>query len=173
VTATNYVALLDGGRREETLRVERVGAGIYDVTLRGKTHRVDAFHHDHGTISLLVDAESYSVQLDERGTGMRVHLRDSTFPLEILDERRARMRRSPGKLTADGRVPILARLPGKVVGVLRGPGEAVREGEGVLVIEALGMENEVRSPKDGKVVEIAVGVGQTVEGGATLAVVDS
>ena len=172
MTATTYVALLDGGKREETLRVERAGPGVYEVTLRGITHRVDAFHHDHGTISVLVDTESYSVQLDERGNGMRVHLRDSVFPFEILDERRARMRRSPGKLTADGRMPLVARLPGKVVGVLRGPGEAVREGEGVLVVEAMGMENEVRSPKDGKVVEIAVGVGQSVEGGATLASVE-
>jgi biotin carboxyl carrier protein len=172
MTATTYVAVLDAGKREESLRVERVGPGVYDVTLRGVTHRVDAFHHDHGTISVLVDTESYSVHLDERGSGMRVHLRDSIFPIEILDERRARMRRYPGKLTADGRMALSARLPGKVIGILRGPGEAVREGEGVLVVEAMGMENEVRSPKDGKVVEVAVGVGQTVEGGATLAIVD-
>jgi biotin carboxyl carrier protein len=172
VTATTYVALLDGGKREESLLVERVGPGVYDVTLRGVTHRVDAFHHDHGTVSLLVDAESYSVQLDERGSGMRVHLRDSVFPLEMLDERRARMRRAPGKLTAEGPVTLSSRLPGKVVGILRGPGEAVREGEGVLLVEAMGMENEVRSPKDGKVVEIAVGVGQSVDGGAVLAVVE-
>ena len=172
MTATPYVALLDAGKREESLRVERVGPGVYDVTLRGITHRVDAFHHDHGTISILVDTESYSVQLDERGSGMRVHLRDSIFPIEILDERRARMRGYPGKLTADGRVVLSARLPGKVIGILRGPGEAVREGEGVLVVEAMGMENEVRSPKDGKVVEVAVGVGQSVEGGVTLAIVD-
>jgi biotin carboxyl carrier protein len=52
------------------------------------------------------------------------------------------------------------------------PGEAVREGEGVLVVESMGMQNEVRSPKDGKVVEIAVGVGQSVEGGSPLAIVD-
>ena len=172
MTATTYVALLDGGKREESLLVERVGPGVYDVTLRGVTHRVDAFHHDHGTVSLLVDAESYSVQLDERGSGMRVHLRDSVFPLEMLDERRARMRRAPGKLTAEGPVTLASRLPGKVVGIMRGPGEAVREGEGVLLVEAMGMENEVRSPKDGKVVEIAVGVGQSVDGGAVLAVVE-
>ena len=172
MTASTYVALLDGGKREETIRVERLGAGIYEVTVRGVTHRVDAFHHDYGTISLLVDTQSYSVQLDERGNGMRVHLRDSVFPLEILDERRLRMRRSPGKLTADGRIALSSRLPGKVVGVLRGPGEAVREGEGVVVVEALGMQNEIPSPKDGKVVEIAVGVGQVVEGGATLATVE-
>ena len=172
MSAGTYVALLDGGKREESLRVERIAPGLYEVTLRGVTHRVDAFHHDHGTISLLVDTESYSVQLDERGSGMRVHLRDSVFPLQILDERRARMRRTPGRFTADGRLSLASRLPGKVVGVLRGPGEAVREGEGVLVVEAMGMENEIRSPKDGKVVEIAVGVGQSVEGGTVLGTVE-
>jgi biotin carboxyl carrier protein len=119
-----------------------------------------------------VDTASYSVQLDERGTGMRVHLRDSIYPLEILDERRLRMRRHPGKLTAEGRIPLVTRLPARVVGVLKGPGEAVREGDGVVVIEAMGMENEIRSPKDGKVVEVEVGVGQSVEGGATLATVE-
>ncbi len=172
MSASTYVALLDGGKREETLRVERVAPGVYEVSLRGVTHRVDAFHHDHGTVSLLVDAESYSVQLDERGNGVRVHLRDSVFPVEILDEGRARMRRPPGKLTAEGRVALTARVAGRVVGILRVPGDAVREGEGVLVVEAMGMENEVRSPKDGKVVEIAVGVGQSVMGGAVLAMVD-
>jgi biotin carboxyl carrier protein len=172
VTAFTYVALLDGGKREEAVAVERVAPGVYEVTVRGVTHRVDAFHHDYGTISLLVGAESYSVQLDERGNGMRVHLRDSVFPLEILDERRLRMRRSPGKLTADGRQILSSRLPGQVVGVLRAAGEAVREGEGVLVVESMGMHNEVRSPKDGKVVEIAVGVGQSVEGGTPLATVE-
>jgi biotin carboxyl carrier protein len=58
------------------------------------------------------------------------------------------------------------------VGILRGLGEAVREGEGVIVTAAMGMENEIRSPKDGKVVEIAVGVGQSFEGGAVLALVE-
>jgi len=172
VSAGTYVALLDGGKREESVRVERVAPGHYEVTLRGVTHRVDAFRHDHGTVSLLVGTESYSVQLDERGSGVRVHLRDSVFPVEILDERRARMRRPPGKLTAEGRVALTARVPGRVVGILRPPGEAVREDEGVLVIESMGMENEVKSPKDGKVAEIGVEVGQSVESGTLLAIVD-
>jgi biotin carboxyl carrier protein len=171
MSARTYVALLDGGKREEAIRVERVAPGVYEVTLRGTTHRVDAFHHDYGTISLLVDTDSHSLQLDERGSVVRVHLRDSVFPMEILDERKLRMRRSPGKLTADGLLPLVTRLPARVVGVLRAPGEDVREGQGVVVVEAMGMENEIRSPKDGKVQEIRVGVGQSVEAGTTLAVV--
>lgn len=166
-----YVALLDGGRREETVRVTPVEPGAYEVTLRGRTHRVDAFQHDSGTLSLLIDTLSHSATIDRRGARLEVRLRDSSFSMEILDERRLRMRRAAGKLTVEGRRTLTARLPGRVARVLRKPGEAVREGEGLLVVEAMGMENEIPSPKDGTVVEVLVGEGQAVEGGAALATV--
>jgi hypothetical protein len=94
---TRYVALLDGGKREETLSVAQEAPGIYRVEIAGKVHRVDAFRHDHGTVSLVVDTESYSVQLDHRETVVKVHVRGSQYPLEILDERRLRRRRAAGR----------------------------------------------------------------------------
>ena len=54
---TKYVALLGGGRREETIQVTQDAPGIYRVELAGKVHRVDVFRHDYGTISLIVDDE--------------------------------------------------------------------------------------------------------------------
>jgi len=169
---STYVALLDGGRREETVEVKSLEPGVYEVALRGRTHRVDAFQHDSGTVSLLVDTRSHSATIDRRGTRLEVHLRDSVFPVEILDERRLRMRRAAGKFTVEGRQVLSARLPGRVVRISKKPGEAVREGEGVLVVEAMGMENEVRSPKDGTVLEVLVQEGQAVEGRARLATVE-
>ena len=169
---TTYVALLDGGRREEAVGVRLLAPGLYEVTLRGETHVVDAFQHDSGTLSLVVDAASYSVQLDERRTELKIHLRDSVFALEILDERRLRMRRAAGKFTVEGRQALVAAMPGRVVRVPRKPGDAVREGEGVVVVEAMGMENDARSPKDGTVVEVLVQEGQEVERGARLATVE-
>ncbi len=167
-----YVALLDGGRREETVEVKSLEPGIYQVTLRGRTHRVDAFQHDSGTLSLLVDTRSHSATIDRRGTRLEVRLRDSAFSLEILDERRLRMRRAAGRFTVEGRRTLSSRLPGRVVRIAKNPGEPVREGEGVLVVEAMGMENEVPSPKDGTVLEVLVREGQAVEGGAALATVE-
>jgi biotin carboxyl carrier protein len=167
-----YVALLDGGKREEHVAVRLLAPGLYEVTLRGETHVVDAFQHDFGTISLLVDAESYSVQLDERRAELKVHLRDSVFALEILDEKRLRMRRAAGKFTVEGRQVLVSPMPGRVVRVPRRPGDAVKEGEGVVVVEVMGMENDVRSPKDGKVLEVLVQEGQAVERGARLATVE-
>jgi len=169
---STYVALLDGGRREETIRVTLQGPGLYEVEVGGQVHRVDAFRHDYGTISLLVDAESYSVQIDQGGTEAKVHIRGSTYPLEILDERRLRMRRAAGKFTVEGRQNLAAPMPGKVVKVLAKVGDQLEEGQGIVVIEAMKMENELKSPKAGKLVELNVMEGQAVEGGARLATVE-
>jgi biotin carboxyl carrier protein len=169
---STYVALLDGGRREERIEVTPGGPGIYEVRIGGKVHRVDAFRHDYGTISMLVDTESYSVQLEELDPAVKVHVRGSTYALEVLDERRLRMRRTAGRFTFEGKQTITAPMPAKVVKVLARPGEAVREGQVVVVVEAMKMENELTSPKEGTVSAILVVEGQAVEGGAKLAIVE-
>jgi len=169
---STYVALLDGGKREESIDVKLLRPGVYEVKIGEKVHVVDAFKLDYGTLNIIVDTESYSVQLDQRATEVKVHLRDSVFSLEILDEKRLRMRRAAGKFTVEGRQVLATPMPGKVVKVLRKVGDEVKEGEGVVVVEAMKMENDIKSPKDGKVVEILVQEGQAIEGGARLAVVE-
>lgn len=169
---TTYVALLDGGKREEQIEVTPAGPGVYEVRVGGEVHRVDAFQHDYGTLSLIVDTKSYSVQLDNRQTEMKVHIEDSIYSLEILDEKRLRMRRAAGKFTVEGKQILTAPMPGKVVKLLAQPGDEVKEGQGLVVVEAMKMENEMKSPKDGKVVEVHVREGQPVEGGAKLVAVE-
>ncbi len=169
---STYVALLDGGRREEAVEVRRLGAGLFEVKLRGRVHVVDAFRHDYGTLSLIVDTASYSAMLDWRGTNVNVRLRHSTLPIEILDEKKLRLRRAAGKFTAEGRQAVTSPMPGKVVKVLVRAGDAVREGQGLVVVEAMKMENELRSPKDGKVVELFVAEGQAVVENARLCTVE-
>ena len=169
---STYVALLDGGRREETIQVTQLATGVYRVEVGGKVRRVDAFRHDYGTISLLVDTQSYSVQLEQRATEVRVHLRGSHYPFEILDERRLRMRRSSGKFTVEGKQLVTSPMPGRVVKVLAAVGAQVSEGQPLLVVEAMKMENELKSPKDGKLTGLFVVEGQAVEGGAALAAIE-
>jgi biotin carboxyl carrier protein len=163
-----YVALLDGGKREERIDVTRLGTGLYEVRLRGAVHVVDAYQHDYGTLSLLVDDASHSVMLDPRGPKVHVRIRHSIFPLEI----RLRLRRAAGGFTVSGRQAIASPMPGKVVKVLVAEGDAVKQGQGLVVVEAMKMENELRSPKDGRVVELHAREGQAVEANTKLCVVE-
>jgi biotin carboxyl carrier protein len=169
---SSYVALLDGGKREAAIEVTPVGPGLYDVRVGETVHRVDVFRHDAATMSLLIGAESYAVQLDPRASELRVRVRGATYPIDLLDERRLRLRRAGGRFTLDGKQVLTAPMPGKVVKVLAKAGDAVKAGQGLLVIEAMKMENEMKSPKDGKLVELAVAEGQAVENGAVLAAVE-
>jgi biotin carboxyl carrier protein len=167
-----YVALLDDGKREEAIAVRAIGPGLYEVRLRGKVHVVDAFRHDYGTLSLIVDTSSYSAMLDWRGTRVNVRLRHAIIPLEILDEKKLRMRRAAGKFTVAGKQTLTSPMPGKVVRVLCRVGDAVKAGQPLVVVEAMKMENELKSPKDGRVVELHVKEGQAVEGNAKLCAID-
>jgi len=152
--------------------VTRTGPGTYEVRLRGKVHAVDAFRHDHGTLSLLVDGESYAATLDERGAKVHVRVRGSVHPVELLSERRLRLRRAPGTLTLPGKATVTAPVACQVVKVLARPGDPVKAGQPVVVVRAMGMENGLASPKDGRVVEIQAVEGQAVEGRAKLFAVE-
>ncbi|MGH9706384.1 MAG: biotin/lipoyl-containing protein, partial [Candidatus Acidiferrales bacterium] len=72
---------------------------------------------------------------------------------------------------AEGRQNVLASMPGKVVRVLANAGDAVEAGQGLLVVEAMKMQNEIRSPKSGTIERLLVAEGQTVNAGELLAIV--
>jgi len=169
---STYVALLDGGKREQTVEVTQQGPGIFEVRLGGQVHLVDAYRHDYGTLSLLVDGASYSATLDERGARLHVRVADSVYPIEILDEKKLRLRRAVGRSPVEGKRTLTAPMPGKVVKVLVALGDEVKEGQPLVVVEAMKMENEMKSPRDGKVVELHVREGQTVESDAKLCAVE-
>jgi len=169
---STYVARLDGGEREDVVEVRRLGGGLYEVKLRGKVHVVDAFRHDYGTLSLVVDQASYSAMLDWRESRVNVRLRNAVVPLELLDERKLRLRRAAPRLTIEGKQAVLAPVAAVVRKVLVKQGERVKAGQALVVVEALEMENELRSPKDGQVVELHVQEGQAVPGNARLCAVE-
>ncbi len=169
---STYVALLDGGAREVAVEVVPDGPGAFAVRLHGVVHRVDAFQHDHGTLSLLVDTSSYTATLDREETQVKVRVRGSVFPFEVLDERRLRLRRAPGTFTVEGRQTVTAPVAGRVVRLLCRAGERVRAGQPLLVFMAMQMENELKAPRDGTVVELLVEAGQAVEGNARLCAVE-
>jgi biotin carboxyl carrier protein len=159
---SRYVALLDGGKREVAVEVTDDGPGRYQVRLGDRVHRVDAFRHDYGTLSLIVDTASWSVTFEERANQLRVRVRDQVVPLEVLSERRLRMRRSLSRLTVEGPQPLASPVPVTVLKLLCAAGDEVRQGQPLVLVRALGMENELCSPRDGKVAAVAVQPGQRV-----------
>jgi biotin carboxyl carrier protein len=168
---SRYVALLDGGAREVRVEVEPDGPDRYLVRLGGVDHRVDAFQHDHGTLSLLVDTASWTATLDRKETQLKVRVRGSSFPLELLDERRLRLRRAPATFTVEGPQALTAPVAGRVLQVRCRVGDQVRAGQPLLTFLGMQMENELKAPRDGRVVELLAEAGQAVEANARLCVV--
>ncbi len=160
-----YQATLSGRSRD--LTVERDGDRLR-VTLEGNVHEVDALRLADGGISLLIDGRSFAAEFEEKGDEVAVLLKDSVFTVDIADERRLRLRAAAGRLGADGPQDVLAPMPGKVVRVLVKGGDTVAEGQGLVVVEAMKMENELRAARAGKVAQVAVTEGTAVEAGARL-----
>ncbi len=93
------------------------------------------------------------------------------YGFEVFDPRSLQGRRGGGA-GAEGPRPVKAPMPGRVVRVLVEAGDDVTEGQGVVVIEAMKMQNELKSPKGGRVARIGVAVGDTVGAGDVLVVVE-
>ncbi len=165
-----------GGPREgaqkahgHDVEVARQGRRIR-ATIDGRTIEADAVEVADCTYSVVIEGRAYEVRVEPGPRGLRVHAGPREFSIGIEDPRTWRGRRT-GALGAEGRQEIHAPMPGKVVRVLAEQGAAVEAGQGLLVIEAMKMQNEIRSPKKGTLERLLVEVGQAVNAGEPLAVV--
>jgi biotin carboxyl carrier protein len=144
----------------------------YRVSVGDRVLEIDALQLQQSAVSLLVGTRSYRCDVEPAKDGkVNVLVGETVYPLEILDERKLRLRRAAGKFTLEGPQRIDAPMPGKVTRVLVKLGDEVQEGQGLVVVEAMKMENELKSPKAGKVSELHAVEGAAVESGAKLAVV--
>jgi biotin carboxyl carrier protein len=165
--------------RTRPVSVEREG-DRYRVTIDGKSRVVDLARVDRSTLSLIFseDAASHEVAIAERlePGELEVHLRPGVVYARLESRTRARSRRAAAGMdpfaAADGEQHIVAPMPGKVVRVLVAPGDEVKTRQGLVVVEAMKMENELRSPKDGRVKDVRVQQGTSVEAGRVLVVVE-
>ena len=167
-----YFTKLQGQKEAVPVDIEPAGENRYKLTLNGVTHLVDALTLPHGAVSMLVDGESYGVEFEENGDEVGVLVRGQVTRVDVADERRLRLRAGTAGFSAEGKQVINAPMPGKVVKVLVKVGDEVKQGQGLVVVEAMKMENELKSPKDGKVVELFAKEGTAVENNAKLVVVE-
>jgi biotin carboxyl carrier protein len=132
---------------------------------------IDWRRPEPGIYSLLMDNDSYEVFIEGEAGNLAVHLANRTFRVHAADVRRHRAANDT-VAASDGLVRIVVPIPGRVSRVLVAPGDQISRGDGIVVVEAMKMENELRAPRDGVVCTIDVEEGQGVEGGALLATIE-
>jgi biotin carboxyl carrier protein len=163
----NYQVSEKGGE-SRLIGLRETGDGIYEITIDGRTIHVDAVRSGPTVYSVIEDGQQFEAMVDEKGAhGFDVLVAGRIFHLESLDERTKLLAQSASPVLT-GPQTIVAEMPGKVVKVVLAAGEPVREGQGVVLVEAMKMENEIPSPIAGVVTEVAVSEGQTVEAGSLL-----
>lgn len=151
--------------------VEIRGAnGKIEFAVDGRQLKAEAVQVADGIYSILIDGQSFEAQVESRGSLLSVNVAGQQYTAKIHDPRQLKHRRGGG-VEAEGRQQIIAPMPGKVVRVLAVSGDTVEANEGVVVIEAMKMQNEVRSPKSGTVERVLVKEGQSVNTGDILAVI--
>jgi len=161
--------IFDATVEGRTIRVEvRGGAGRYALSLDHSPLEVDFVPVGRHFASVLVGGESHEVGIERCPEGFVVQFPGDAVTVGLAEAARGAV--APAG-RAHGPARLTAPMPGRVVRVLEAPGAEVAAGQGLVVIEAMKMENELRSPRAGHVLEVAVREGQAVEAGALLAVV--
>jgi len=162
-----YEVTIDG--KPHRLELDRAG-NTWSCRLDGRNVEVDAVLARPDVLSLRIGNSAYEVKCERVGGEMHLWVGSARFAAEVRDPRSLRGRsravddKGPKKLTAP--------MPGKIVRVLASQGDEVEAGAGVLVVEAMKMQNEIKSPKKGTIQKILVSEGAAVNAGDVLAIVE-
>ena len=165
-----FIATL--GERNYTVEIEEIEKSIYRISVDGNEFMVDGKKTGRTNFSLIVDNRSFEIEVDHKGDEYRVLVDGRNYRVNLMDERRVRTSGAVEAGGLQGRQAVSVPMPGKVIAVLVSEGDTVEKGQGLVIVEAMKMENEVRSPIAGEVKAIKVKQGETVEGGATLLIVE-
>ncbi len=158
------------GEKKRVIELEREAAG-WRVTLDGRPVAVDAVEVAPNVVSILLEGQSFEISVTPSPDGkLKLQTGSREFTAEVIDPRAWSGRRH-GNVEAEGRQQIVAPMPGKVVRLLVRAGDHVEAGQGLLVVEAMKMQNEIRSPKSGTLERILAKEGQPVNAGEVLCVV--
>ncbi len=161
--------LFDATTAGRTARVEvRETQGIYRVTIGEKMLKLDLVRTGSHHLSVLLDGKSHDLGLQKTAQGFAVLVRGDRFDVELKDAVKGA---ALGPAAHSGPLKLIAPMPGKIVKVLVRLGDTVEAGRGLLVMEAMKMENELKASRPGTIQEIRVEEGQAVETGALLLVI--
>jgi len=164
-----YDVVVDG--KTHHVEVTR-GEKLWSCKVDGQEMEVDAALTARDVLSVLIGDKAYEIKR-ERSLQGEIHMviGSARYAVDVQDPRSLRTRRAVAGAEA-GPQKIKAAMPGKIVRLLVAEGEEVKAGQGVIVMEAMKMQNEMKSPKDGRVQKLLTSEGSTVNAGDTLAVIE-
>jgi biotin carboxyl carrier protein len=163
-----YDVTVDG--KPLRLALEKADPG-WICRLDGQEFRVDAVLTRPDVLSLLIDGRSYEIKREQTTTDLHLWVGSTRFAVELRDPRSLRSRRD-GASDDKGPKKLVAPMPGKVVRVLVAEKSEVEAGQGIVVVEAMKMQNEIKSPKKGVVQKVLAATGANVNAGDVLAIVE-
>lgn len=156
-----------------TINIKQEGDRLF-AEINERKYELEAHQINEGVYLFKHEGNVYECRVDKtekQRDRFHVHLRNQSFTINLYDPKRLRGTQGSSE-HADGLVEICAPMPGKAVRVLVEEGTKLKKGDGVIVVEAMKMQNEMKAPKDGVVKEIRVQEGDTVNGGDILAVIE-
>jgi biotin carboxyl carrier protein len=162
--------IVNYGDESHDAEVRRIDASLYEVTVDGRRYEVDACAAEEGVLSLLVDADNYEVHYALVRDRYTLLIGAEHYEVQARN-RRVRSAFTTGTGLLSGRQVVAAPMPGRVTRVLVSAGQEVVGGEPLLTLEAMKMENQLRSPVAGTVHEVTAEAGQVVATGDKLVVV--
>src|SRR5689334_16755731 len=155
--------------RDYRVELQQGEAGNWTGRVNGEDVAVNAASTANGVLSMLISGESYEIVANP--AQQQIAIGGVRYSVEVRDPRSWRTRRARAGAQG-GAKKITAPMPGKVVRVIAQPGTEVEQGDGVIVIEAMKMQNELKSPKKGKVARVLVDAEAAVNAGDVLAVIE-
>ncbi len=160
------------GDQNYTVEIEEIGKSFYRVSVDGNEILVDGKKTGRSNYSLIINHRSFEVDVDIAEAEYRVLVDGRSYHIELVDERRMRVGGFQSGIQLQGRQNISVPMAGKVIAVLVNEGDHIEKGQGLVIVEAMKMENEVRSPVQAEVKEVKVKAGQAVVSGELLLVVE-
>ena len=162
--------LIEGRSRILELEEAAFSGGACQFHLDARPAKADVREVEPGVYSILMEGRSFEVRIESGAQGYYAAVNGRRYSIQVRDPRR--LSRGGGSLAVTGRQKVTSPMPGKVVRVLVQEGDEVTAGQGLVVVEAMKMQNEIRSPKAGRVVAVMVKEGAAVGGGEALVEVE-
>jgi biotin carboxyl carrier protein len=157
------------GKTKYVVDLEKEGSS-YKIALDGRLVDADVILAAPNAVSVILNGAAFEFHIAPSSGGYTLQTGPSEFHSDVRDPRAWRGKNAEAT-EAEGRQQVLAPMPGKVIRLLVGVGDAVEAGQGLVVVEAMKMQNEIRSPKKGKVERLQAQEGQAVNPGDVLCVV--